>query len=130
MAAVSQHQPEPRPAVEGVVAPAGEPDYRVSLAAERTYLAYVRTSLALIAAGVAVVALLPEQHFVLQRLLAVLLIMFGGVVAVEGFRHLRKVDAAIRAGQPLPRSAFGAAIAVAMAAVAVLALVLTFVLRV
>ncbi len=125
---MSQQPPEPK-AVEGVVAPEGEPDYRVSLAAERTYLAYVRTSLALIASGVAVVALLPEQHLVLQRLLAVVLIVFGGVVALEGFRRLRKVDAAVRAGLPLPRSGFAATIAVAMALVAVLALALTLLLR-
>lgn len=124
---VAESRPEPPPS--GVVAPEGEPDYRVSLAAERTYLAYVRTSLALIAAGVAVVALLPEEHLALQRLLAVVLIAFGGVVALAGFRHLRMVDAAIRAGLPLPRSVLGAAIALAMALVAVLALVLTFLLR-
>lgn len=124
---VAESRPEPSPA-SGVVAPEGEPDYRVSLAAERTYLAYVRTSLALIAAGVAVVALLPEQHMALQRLLAVVLIVFGGIVALEGFRHFRKVDAAVREGRALPRSPSGTAIAVAMAIVAVLALVLTLVL--
>ncbi|MDT4977714.1 MAG: hypothetical protein QOG98_3472, partial [Pseudonocardiales bacterium] len=37
-----------------------EPDYRMSLAAERTYLAYLRTGLALLAAGVAVVGALPD----------------------------------------------------------------------
>ena len=37
-----------------------EPDYRTSLAAERTYLAYVRTALALLAAGVAVAGALPD----------------------------------------------------------------------
>jgi len=40
--------------------PDDEPDYRMSLAAERTYLAYVRTALALLAAGVAVAGALPD----------------------------------------------------------------------
>jgi uncharacterized membrane protein YidH (DUF202 family) len=41
-----------------------DPDYRMSLAAGRTYLAYLRTGLALTAAGVAVVAALPHAHAV------------------------------------------------------------------
>ncbi len=37
-----------------------DPDYRFTLANERTFLTWLRTSLALIAAGVAVVQLVPE----------------------------------------------------------------------
>ena len=37
-----------------------EPHYRLSLAAELTYLAYIRTSLALLAGRVAVVGALPD----------------------------------------------------------------------
>jgi putative membrane protein len=36
-----------------------EPDYRFTLANERTFLAWIRTSLALLAGGVAVVQLVP-----------------------------------------------------------------------
>ena len=36
-----------------------EPDYRFTLANERTFLAWIRTALALIAGGVAVVQLVP-----------------------------------------------------------------------
>ena len=42
-----------------------EPDYRMSLAAERTYLAYLRTGLALTAAGVAVAGAFPQAGAVL-----------------------------------------------------------------
>ncbi len=37
-----------------------EPDYRFTLANERTFLAWMRTALALLAAGVAVVQLVPQ----------------------------------------------------------------------
>ena len=39
--------------------PDREPDYRMTLAAERTYLAYARTALAFMAGGVAVAGALP-----------------------------------------------------------------------
>jgi len=39
--------------------PTLEPDYRFTLANERTFLAWIRTALALIAGGVAVVQLVP-----------------------------------------------------------------------
>ena len=55
-----------------------EPDYRMSLAAERTYLAYVRTSLALLAAGVAVVGVLPNAgHLPLRRATGLVLVARG-----------------------------------------------------
>lgn len=40
--------------------PGTEPDYRFTLANERTFLAWIRTALALIAGGVAVAQLLPR----------------------------------------------------------------------
>ncbi len=42
-----------------------EPDYRFTLANERTFLAWLRTSLSLLAAGIAVVQLIPA--FVSRR---------------------------------------------------------------
>ena len=40
-----------------------DPDYRFTLANERTFLAWIRTALALVAGGVAVVQLIPEFAF-------------------------------------------------------------------
>ncbi len=57
--------------------PYGEPDYRVTLAAERTFLAYAHTSLALLAAGVAVVALPDTGQVILRRIVGVLLTGMG-----------------------------------------------------
>ena len=100
-------------------------DYRVSLAAERTYLAYVRTALALLAAGVAVVGALPDAgHQGLRRLIGVLLVLVGLVVAGTARLRWRDVDAAMRRGDPLPHARTATLVTVGVVAAGVLALVL------
>ncbi len=81
-----------------------EPDYRFTLANERTFLAWLRTSLSLLAAGVAVVQLvpafpLPGARAVTGALLAVLAV----VAAASGVLRWRSVETAIRHDRPLPR---------------------------
>ena len=101
-----------------------EPDYRMSLAAERTYLAYVRTSLALLAAGVAVVGALQDVgHETLRRVIGLILVVTGLLVAITAELRLRQVTAAMRRGEPLPRSRAIALITVGVVAAAALALV-------
>jgi putative membrane protein len=85
-------------------APEFEPDYRFTLANERTFLAWERTALGLLAAAVAVVQLVPElpipgARHVLGVLLAVLATLTAGV----GLRRWEQVDHAIRSDMPLPR---------------------------
>lgn len=81
-----------------------EPDYRMSLAAERTYLAYVRTGLALLVAGVAVVSALPNAGFErLRQVTGVVLVVTGLVIAGSARDRWRKIDHAMRRGQPLPK---------------------------
>jgi putative membrane protein len=80
-----------------------EPDYRFTLANERTFLAWLRTSLSLLAAGVAVVQLLPEfavpgTRLVVGGLLAALAV----ITAAGGVLRWRGVEFAIRRGRPLP----------------------------
>lgn len=81
-----------------------EPDYRFTLANERTFLAWQRTALGLLAAAVAVVQLLPElgvpgARHALGAVLAVLAALTAGV----GLRRWQQVDRAMRRGLPLPR---------------------------
>jgi putative membrane protein len=102
-----------------------EPDYRMSLAAERTYLAYVRTSLAMLAAGVAVVGALPDAGYEgLRRIIGVILVVTGLLVAVSAQLRLRQVTAAMRRGEPMPRSRTITPVTVGVAVAAGLALVL------
>jgi inner membrane protein YidH len=81
-----------------------EPDYRFTLANERTFLAWERTALGLLAAAVAVVQLVPElsiagARHVLGVVLAVLAILTAGM----GILRWEQVDRAMRRDMPLPR---------------------------
>lgn len=106
-----------------------EPDYRMSLAAERTYLAYVRTSLALLAVGVASVGALPDAgHLQLRRVLGSLLVLLGLFVAVQARRRWRAVDVAMRTGEPLPGGVLSLPVTLGLVAAAGIALVLVAVL--
>ena len=82
-----------------------EPDPRWSLAIERTALAWVRTSLALLAGGVGLTSLarvadLPRSI----DLLSAVICLLGATVGASALRTYRLRDAAMRAGHPLPHS--------------------------
>ncbi len=82
-----------------------EPDVRFTYANERTFLAWNRTALALIATGVAATQLLPKLQLEWgRRLLGLPLIALGAVVAAESLRQWRANQRAMRRGDPLPRS--------------------------
>jgi putative membrane protein len=105
-----------------------EPDYRMSLAAERTYLAYVRTGLALMAAGVAVAGALPDAgREVFRRAVGLLLVFIAGVLLASARRRWQAVDTAMRRSEPLPRSRVIDILGYVLAAVAVAAAVLVLV---
>jgi putative membrane protein len=81
-----------------------EPDYRFTLANERTFLAWQRTALGLLAGAVAVVQLVPELTIPGARhVLGVLLAVLAILTAAMGLRRWRQVDRAVRRGMPLPR---------------------------
>ncbi|WP_033400855.1 YidH family protein [Actinokineospora enzanensis] len=102
-----------------------EPDYRFTLANERTFLAWVRTALALVAGGVAVCQYLPGLP-VLRYGIGIGLIVLGTVLAAASHHRWRVTQRAIRLGKALPPGvqiplvAFG----VTVIAVGVLVLVL------
>src|SRR5215216_5514088 len=56
------------------------PDYRFSLANERTFLAWLRTALALVGGGLAVAQFLPQHR--LRIVIAVSLLTLGALVAI------------------------------------------------
>ena len=74
-----------------------EPDYRFTLANERTFLAWIRTALALIAGGVAVVQLVPSFGYPgLRHALGLVLTAAGGLLAALAVRRWQHVQAAMR----------------------------------
>ena len=80
-----------------------DPDYRFTLANERTFLAWIRTSLALIAAGAAVTSLLPELGSPGPRsLLGLSLLLLGMTVAAMAYRRWDRNERALRSGSALP----------------------------
>ena len=100
-----------------------EPDPRFTLANERTFLAWNRTALALIAAGLGIVQLLPPFPGVPfgRHVVGIPLIAFGAVIAVAAYWELERNQAALRRGEPLPRSVMPRLLSVTIAGVAALA---------
>jgi putative membrane protein len=82
-----------------------EPDARFTLANERTFLAWVRTSLALVAAGVAVEAFLDDLPPAPRAVAALALIAVGVVAAAAAYRRWAAAERALRLGRPLPAPA-------------------------
>lgn len=89
------------------------PDYRFTLANERTFLAWIRTALALAAGGLAVVHLLPE--FGGREPLGIGLLGLSLVTAVASYRRWVLLETSMRRGETLPASRLPALLAVATA---------------
>ncbi|MFI6423843.1 YidH family protein [Promicromonospora sp. NPDC050880] len=99
-----------------------EPDARFTLANERTFLAWIRTGLALVAGGVALETLGLDLHPGLRLAASVVLIVGGIVVPLIAWTGWMRVERALRRGAPLPSTVVGVCLAVVVAAVGVLVL--------
>jgi putative membrane protein len=100
-----------------------EPDPRFSLANERTFLAWVRTALAMFAGGVALHALgVPATGWV-RTLVVVALIGLGGMICVLALVRWARVERAMRLHQPLPAFTLGVVMTLFLAFVAALLVV-------
>lgn len=95
-----EHTPQPATDTAAVL----DPDVRFLLANERTLLAWVRTALALLAGGIALI------HFgepsALQVGFGITAMLLGATMATLGYVRYRAADRAIRAAQ-LPAAGFG-----------------------
>ncbi|MFI6643323.1 YidH family protein [Streptomyces sp. NPDC050504] len=95
------------------------PDYRFSLANERTFLAWLRTALALIGGGFAVDQFLPDLRWGVRVGLAVALLAAGVLCALRAVNHWVRCERAMRRGDDLPVSRFPTVLSLAVGLVAV-----------
>lgn len=104
--------------------PDDEPDYRFTLANERTFLAWQRTSLGLLAAAVAVIQFVPDLGLPGARhILGLVLTMLATATAAVGLWRWRQVDRAMRAGTALPRHPTPGYLAVGLCVIGLLVLI-------
>jgi putative membrane protein len=99
-----------------------DPDYRFSLANERTFLAWIRTALALAAGGLAAVTILDD--FPGEEFLGVGLLALSFLTAASAYRRWALNERAMRLDEPLPPSRLPMLMAIGVAVVSVVAAVL------
>lgn len=100
-----------------------EPDYRFSFANERTFLAWIRTSLALLAAGIAMDSFDLSLSDRLQEVLAAILAMMGLLSAVAAMVRWARAERAMRRHEQLPSGSLAVVLAAGVATVAVTVLI-------
>ncbi|HEY3674269.1 MAG TPA: DUF202 domain-containing protein [Acidimicrobiia bacterium] len=105
-----------------------QPDVQLSFANERTFLAWERTALGLITAGLAITQLLPSFDFPGgRRIIGLPLIALGIVIASMSYWEWHRNQHAIRDDRPLPTSKLPLVVAIVVTVVAVFGLVLVIV---
>jgi putative membrane protein len=101
-----------------------DPDYRFTLANERTFLAWIRTALALLAAAVALVQLVPPFNVPGARTLLGLIVAVDGLlISLLAYRRWAGNERAMRHGRSLPHSPMLALLAISLAAIAAIIVV-------
>ncbi|MGI8937389.1 MAG: YidH family protein [Iamia sp.] len=104
-----------------------EPDYRFTLANERTFLAWIRTALALAAGGLGSISLLEDYGG--SQVLGIGLLALSFLTAASAYRRWAHSERSMRLGMPLPSSRLPMMMAVGTAVVAVVAAVMLIVDR-
>jgi putative membrane protein len=106
-----------------------DPDPRFTFANERTFLAWNRTALALIAAGLAAAQFLKFNLHGLRLIIAVPLIVLGAALALASYLHWEDSERAMRLRQPLRYSWMPRVLTGGIAVIAVLGGILAVVDR-
>ena len=107
--------PEPdRRWPRSVYARGAEPDPRFSLANERTFLAWIRTTLALLAGSAAAHLVDLGLQSWLEALLSSFLALVGLGCALYAWSSWSRTERALRVGGPLPSNASGAVLVVSV----------------
>ena len=105
---------------KSVYSQGGEPDARFTLANERTFLAWIRTALALLAGGVALEALGLGLHPTFQLSASLLLMGTGIISAVQAWIGWMHYERALRRNTPLPNAPLALPVALAVAITGIL----------
>ena len=79
-----------------------EPDPRLSQSNERTFLAWIRTALALLAGAVAVHTPAVELDAWVKTVASLFLLVAAGLAIAQSWTRWRATERAIRTGEPLP----------------------------
>lgn len=119
-----QHEIGPRWA-RNLLSAGSDPDPRFSLANERTFLAWIRTSLGMIALGVGVATFVSTTETKgFSIVIAGFLVVLGGAIAsVSWFRWLN-VERAMRGSKGIPPSKIAPYLALGIAALALLSIII------
>jgi putative membrane protein len=96
-----------------------EPDPRLTMANERTFLAWIRSSLALVAVGVAIQEFGIGNKSTLRIIAASALVLLGAMLSILSLRRWMMTERAMRLATPLPGLKIGAVITITSAAAAI-----------
>lgn len=121
------HKPEPTPIPHTEPEPTGaprrrrwphrvfgvgaEPDPRFTFANERTFLAWIRTSLALIAAGISLDTFVTKFPADLRTVISIALVLAGSTCGAAAYRRWMSNERALRLNRPLPAPTIAPALA-------------------
>ena len=100
--------------------PLEELDYRFTLANERTFLAWMRTSLAVMAGAVAITQFATSVPRGLRLFSGLVLVVLAVALSAAGFRSWGERERRMRSGEPIARSGLLLAIAAAVSLVGLL----------
>ena len=109
-----------------VYAAGSEPDPRFTFANERTFLAWIRTGIGFLAAGVAIatVARMTSRLGLETRLASAVLVICGLACGIGAFRRWMVNERAMRLNEPLPSSPMLLVLTAIVAAVGIVALII------
>ena len=101
-----------------------EPDYRFTLANERTFLAWIRTALGLVAGGVVIHQLIePLENSAARTAIALGCVVLAIFVSGAAYFHWRSVQQAMRRSEPLPGALLVPVLAGGTFVIAIIALI-------
>ena len=124
MSAPTQHGDRRWP--RRVYAAGSEPDPRFTFANERTFLAWIRTGLGFLAAGVAIAAVArwTDRLGLEIRLASAVLVLCGLACGIGAFRRWMANERAMRLNEPLPSSPLLVVLTAILAVIGIIALII------